>query len=264
MVQSFFTVPLTSEGPASVTFSIESEESSKPVGVTIYSDRTVEVLYNADGKLETRRIKSCCILNQGPTSLTILGIEQGALVQWCLDCVSFHIFRDYNMIGDFLPRRSRQEVNTIDDLLIRTEDGVEGESNLMEFFTTTYVTINRDAEPVRLAAQRYAENLSRVQNTLSTEIHKLLIEEMETDVAMKDQRQQRRNEWLMLRGKIEQAINPDDQDDTALASIKLVVPNIQMPEEYSLLNSIQETQDEALDEFISIINDEEVDKTPAQ
>lgn len=81
---------------------------------------------------------------------------------------------------------------------------------------------------------------------------------------MKDQRQQRHNEWLMLRGKIEQAINLDGQDDNAPASIRLVVPNIQMPEEYSLLNSIQETQDEALDEFISTINGEETDKTPTQ
>lgn len=264
MVQSFFNAPLILEGPASVAFSSESEESSKPVEVTIYSDRTVKIFYNADGKLETRQAKSCCILNQEPTSLTILGIEQGALVQWCLVCASFHILQNYNMIGDFLPRRSRREINTVNDLLIRAEDGVEEESNLMDFFTNTYVNTDRDTEVVQSAGQRYTENLSRAQDTLLAEIHKLLVEGMEADVAMKDQRQQRHNEWLMLRGKIEQAINLDGQDDNAPASIRLVVPNIQMPEEYSLLNSIQETQDEALDEFISTVNGEEADKIPTQ
>lgn len=134
----------------------------------------------------------------------------------------------------------------------------------MDFFTNTYVNTDRDTEVVQSAGQRYTENLSRAQDTLLAEIHKLLVEGMEADVAMKDQRQQRHNEWLMLRGKIEQAINLDGQDDNAPASIRLVVPNIQMPEEYSLLNSIQETQDEALDEFISTINGEETDKTPTQ
>ena len=134
----------------------------------------------------------------------------------------------------------------------------------MDFFTNTSINTDEDTEVVQLAAKRYAENLAKTHSILVAKIRKLLIEGMEADVAMKDQRQQRRNEWLMLRGKIEQAINPDGQDNEALAPTKLVAPRIQMPEEYGLLSSIQETQDEALDEFITTINDEEADEMPAQ
>ena len=245
-------------------FSTDRDDFSRPVGVSIYSNRIVKVSYNADGKVEARQAKSCCILSQAADSLTLLGIEQGALVQWCLACTSFHKLQNFNMIGDFLPRRSRQEINTVNDLLIRTEDETEEESNLMDFFTNTSMNTDEDAEVVQLAAKRYAENLAKTHSILVAEIRKLLIEGMEADVAMKDQRQQRRNEWLMLRGKIEQAINPDGQDNEALAPTKLVAPRIQMPEEYGLLSSIQETQDEALDEFITAINDEEADEMPAQ
>lgn len=259
MVQSFFSVPLISDGQASITLSSEADGLSIPAGVTIYSDRTVEVFYNTNGKLETRRAKSCCILNQDVTSLTILGIEHEYLVQWRLACATFSALQNFNMIGDFLPRKSRHEINTINDLLIRTENGFEKESDLMEFYTNTHVNTDEDYEAVKLAAQRYNENLAKAQGTLLSKIHKLLVEDMEADVAMRDQRKQRHNEWLMLRGKIEQAINPDGQDSNALEPIRLVVPHIEMPEEYVLINSIQETQDEALDEFISTINDEEID-----
>lgn len=265
MVRPFFNASLLSEGPLSVIFFDETDSSSKPVGVSIYSDRTVEISYNSDGKLETRRARSCCILTLDTFSLIILGIECDSLVQWKLTCTSFSALQNFNMIGDFLPRRSCHEINTISDLLIQTANGYEQESNLMEFYTDTHIHTDGDGEEIKEAIQIYTENLTKAQSTLLTNIYKLLVEDMEADIAMQDQREQRHNEWLMLRAKIEQAIDPDGQDTGALEPIRLVVPHIEMPDEYTLITSLQEAQDEALDEFISIVNDDgEIDESPTQ